>query len=120
MLMAGAPRFDPLLMQRIVRGALHEDRSGADVTTALLRIRPTPVRAKIIALSEGVLAGVTVARQVFREVDPAIRFSAALEDGMRLKRGRVIATLRGLLVGTARLVVSIAAGVACQRTPIVA
>ena len=42
-------------------------------------------RARIIAKAEGILAGVEIARTVFRAVDPTLEFKPILADGSRLR-----------------------------------
>ena len=69
----------------IVRTALLEDRADADITTETLVPPDLQGSARIIAKAEGTLAGVDVAKAVFRRVDPLLEFHAVLADGARLE-----------------------------------
>ncbi len=79
----------------IIRRALEEDVGRGDATTESTVPEGQLARARIVAKQEGVLAGVTVAEAVFRELDPGIVLTAHLIDGEILEPGRVIATIRG-------------------------
>ena len=45
--------------------------------------------------SEGILAGIEVAKKVFHKVDPGLRMDVLLEDGSRIKASDVIARVEG-------------------------
>lgn len=82
-------------VERIVGGALSEDLISADVTTEALI--PTNIRGKasILVKRDGIVAGIEVAKEVFRQVDPSVRFKALVKDGAKVVKGQVIATVRG-------------------------
>jgi nicotinate-nucleotide pyrophosphorylase (carboxylating) len=88
---------------KIIKNALAEDVSSGDITT--LAVIPKEARAKgeIIAKEAGVIAGLAVAKEVFRQVDRRIGFAANVKDGTRVKRGKVLAIVsgpaRGVLTG---------------------
>lgn len=75
--------------------ALKEDVGTGDVTTELLIPRALKARAILLAKSEGVLAGVDVARRVFRRLEPAVKFNVLIKDGSALKPGDTIAEVSG-------------------------
>ena len=85
----------------IVRTALLEDLGAGDITTETLVPPDLQGTARIIAKAEGILAGVEIARAVFRAVDPALAFNSFLSDGARLSvvdpsgKNDVIAELSG-------------------------
>ena len=72
-------------IDEVVGRALLEDRAGGDVTTETLVPADLQGSARIIAKSDGILAGVEAARAVFREVDPTLGFKSVLTDGARLR-----------------------------------
>jgi nicotinate-nucleotide pyrophosphorylase (carboxylating) len=75
--------------------ALKEDVGPGDVT-ARYSVRPeTRGRAVILAKDEGILAGIAVVREVFRQVDTRLRVQNALNDGTRLTAGDRILELAG-------------------------
>ena len=72
-------------IDEVVRTALLEDRADADITTETLVPTDLQGAARIIPKAEGVLAGVEVAKAVFRAVDPELEFNPILSDGARLR-----------------------------------
>jgi len=66
-----------------------------DVTTQILIPPALKTEAIVLAKSEGVLAGIEVARRVFLKLDPEMEFKALIKDGSPLKKGDVIAEIRG-------------------------
>jgi len=89
------PRLDPALILPEVRRALSEDVGAGDQTT--LRVVPRERRGlgTIRAKERLVLAGLPVARLVFRIVDPALRFVTLAPEGVRLERGEAAARVSG-------------------------
>jgi len=84
---------DPLGLEA-VRRALAEDRAVDDVTTPLLgpaaQARAT---GRFIAEADCVVAGLSVAGLVFRELDPDALMRPALSDGDRAGAGTLLATV---------------------------
>lgn len=86
------------------RRALGEDLAGQeDITTAAVVAPEREARGRIFTRVPGVLAGLPVALQVFKELDPGLRVLFAEKDGTRLAAGGDILVLqgsaRGLLCG---------------------
>ena len=75
--------------------ALAEDSAGADVTTAALIPAHLEARASLVPNEAGVLAGLGVAAQVFRRVDPDLVFVQRLLDGDHVEGGESVATVSG-------------------------
>ena len=82
--------------KQLIRTALAEDIGSGDVTSRLTVPPRTFVRAKLIVRVDGVLAGIDVCREVFRSLDPSIRFTPKLKDGARFNKGQVLADVHGL------------------------
>lgn len=82
-----------------VKVALMEDLWGGDVTTQAVVPPGARATAALIAKAGGVLAGLEVARLVFREVDPEIAFEPLAKDGQRVQPGLEVARLRGGAAG---------------------
>lgn len=78
-----------------VKVALMEDLWGGDVTTQATVAPDTMAQASIVAKANGVLAGLDVARLVFREVDAEIAMTSDARDGQRVQPGREVARLHG-------------------------
>lgn len=83
--------------------ALAEDWRGTDLTGAAVVDPGQRCIAQVIAREEGVLCGIELAAEVFRQVDPAISCTELLRDGARLHEGsvpmRVEGPAQGVLVG---------------------
>lgn len=83
----------------IVKFALSEDIGTGDITTLNTIPGGVKARAVILARSEGVIAGLDVARLVFREVDVQIKFKALVRDGDVVPPGRGVAQVIGEIGG---------------------
>jgi len=84
-----------LAIDRIIRTALEEDIGTGDVTTLATVPPGTTARAELVAKDDFVLAGIDVARRVFHLLDPQVAFEQLTEDGHQVRRGEVLAWLRG-------------------------
>ncbi len=78
-----------------MRRALQEDIGEGDVTTASTVDAALPARGRFVAKCDCVLAGLDVAVETFRQLDPAIRFTPIKRDGDRCAPGDVIGELAG-------------------------
>jgi nicotinate-nucleotide pyrophosphorylase (carboxylating) len=77
-----------------VRRALAEDRAAEDVTTPLLgSAAEAPAGGRFIAEAGCVVAGLSVAALVFRELDPHAVMRPVVADGDRAGAGTVLATV---------------------------
>ncbi len=82
-------------IERIVRTALAEDIGLGDVTTEVTVVRETVARAELVAKEDFTLAGLDVAAEVFRTLDPEVSFEKITADGQSVRQGEVIAWLKG-------------------------
>ncbi|SHJ96511.1 nicotinate-nucleotide pyrophosphorylase [carboxylating] [Malonomonas rubra DSM 5091] len=82
-------------IERIVRTALEEDIGLGDITTEVTVVADTVARAQLVAKEDFTLAGMNVAEAVFKTLDSTIGFEKLLEDGRPVKRGEVLAWIRG-------------------------
>lgn len=90
------PVLSPLMVEEQVRAALSEDLGRAGDITSQATIAPEMVAtAELNAREDGVVAGLDLAREAFRLMDPSIRFEAFVRDGDRLAPGTVIAKVSG-------------------------
>jgi len=87
--------LDPALYREAVRRALAEDLGWGDVTTEATVDPALHARGTIVAKCDCVIAGLDVAAETFRQLDPGALFTAALADGDRTVRGTVVANVRG-------------------------
>lgn len=87
--------LDPGVYRELVRRALAEDFGWGDVTTEAIVDRNQRGRAVLLAKSECVLAGLDVASEAFRQLDPAVSIDVRLSDGQLCAPGTEIAVFRG-------------------------
>lgn len=83
------------VIDRLIRTALEEDIGSGDITTAATIVPGTKARAQLVAKEGFVLAGIDVARRVFELLDPAVAFDGLIADGQAVRRGEVLAWLKG-------------------------
>jgi nicotinate-nucleotide pyrophosphorylase (carboxylating) len=89
-------------LERKVREALDEDAVERDVTTAAVVPAELCAEAELRAGAAGVVAGLAVAEEVFRQVDGEAAFEALTADGARVAPGDVLARVRGPLTSLLR------------------
>lgn len=89
------PRIDPKRLRTLIKQALIEDIGGGDITTNLIIPKNKKVSAKIIAKEKFLLCGVNIAREVFRTVDPALKFEERIQEAKFVKPKDVIAVISG-------------------------
>ncbi|MBI5400209.1 carboxylating nicotinate-nucleotide diphosphorylase [Candidatus Saganbacteria bacterium] len=79
----------------LVRLALIEDIGSGDITTEAIVPSASRSKAIILAKSDGVIAGLPIAKTVFQQLNSKIKFTAKVKDGAQVKKGKVIAILEG-------------------------
>ncbi len=88
--------LDPALYREVVRRALAEDLGWGDVTTEAVVPNDLRARGSIIARGPCVLAGLEVAAETFRQLDPACMFTSHFTDGQSCGAGARVADVQGL------------------------
>src|SRR5947209_3673785 len=93
--LSGVPAVDgvatlrfPLRQSQIeetVRGALQEDGAFNDITTIATVVSDRRSRATLVARQNGVIAGLPLALEAFRLLDPKASMRVEHEDGSRVK-----------------------------------
>src|SRR6185295_16930356 len=98
----GEATHDPAILDN-VRRAIAEDVGSGDATTNSIVPPDAKAEVQIVAKQSGVIAGLEVARTVFRQFDDQIDFKTRVNDGSRVVHGEVIAevsgSVRALLTG---------------------
>ena len=82
-------------IRQIIALALAEDLAKGDVTTNSLIPDEKIGVASILAQEEGILAGVEIAEEVFRQVDTKLKIKVWLKDGAKVGSGDMIAVVEG-------------------------
>ena len=96
--MDGAPRYGLGVDERtstLIDLALAEDIGPGDVTSSYFVPEHREARGLILAKSEGVVAGVEVAKEVFKRVDNETSFKILLESGNHVSPGSYVIEVRG-------------------------
>ena len=87
----------------LVRRALAEDVGRGDITTTGTIDGSRRVRAVLLAKSRCVIAGLDVALEAFRQLDPSIEVTTHYRDGSLCEPGTIVAEINGragaLLIG---------------------
>ncbi|MFT6657912.1 carboxylating nicotinate-nucleotide diphosphorylase [Maritalea sp.] len=84
------------LIERAVRDALLEDLGMAgDVTTQATLSKEAVAVAVMNVREPGIIAGIELAREAFRQLDPSLKFEALVSDGDLVARGDNIARISG-------------------------
>lgn len=79
----------------ILKNALLEDIGHGDITTSSIISPEHKSTAVLIAKEDFILAGIPFAEKIFKLINPEIRFKTNKKDSDRVKKGAVIATIRG-------------------------
>ncbi|MDM8518247.1 carboxylating nicotinate-nucleotide diphosphorylase [Desulfobacterales bacterium HSG16] len=81
----------------LIETALGEDIGPGDITTDHLVNQNQQGRGEILAKEPLIIAGIDVARQVFKRLDSDIEFIADCNDGDEITAGQVVITISGRL-----------------------
>lgn len=87
--------LDPGVYRELVRRALAEDFGWGDVTTEAVISRDQKAHAYILAKSRCILAGLEVATEAFRQLDPAATITVYRHDGDLCEPGTKVADMNG-------------------------
>lgn len=88
-------KINPKIIKSIVKIALAEDLGKGDITTKLFIPRNKKMKAKIIAKENFLLCGTNIAKIVFKNVDPGLKFKQHIKEGAWVKKNKVIAVISG-------------------------
>lgn len=82
-------------LRLFAKRALCEDIGLRDITTELIIPKDRFIRAKIIARENFLLCGIDLAKEVFRTVDPTLKFQSQLKDGGKVTNKQTLAVISG-------------------------
>ena len=90
------PPLPPTVIEPMVRRALDEDFGNSGDLTANLLV-PASAKGKLMMRSReaGVIAGMQAAQMTYAMVDPRVKFTIKKDDGSKVKKGDIIATVEG-------------------------
>ena len=82
-------------LRNLVRNALDEDEAFNDLTTIATVVSDRHARGQLVSRAEGVLCGVPLAVEAFRQLDDKVTIRVDHEDGARLAPGDSVLYLSG-------------------------
>lgn len=82
-------------LRRVVRAGLDEDQAFNDITTIATIVSDRRARATLVARGTGMVAGVPLALEAFRQLDPKATMRVEREDGFRAAKGDPIIFVTG-------------------------
>ena len=83
------------LNDRLIDLAFAEDIGDGDHTTLCCIPADAMGKSKLLIKEEGVLAGIEIAKEVFRRFDPDMKVEVFIEDGAHVKPGDVAMVVTG-------------------------
>ncbi|MDD6112374.1 MAG: carboxylating nicotinate-nucleotide diphosphorylase [Prevotellaceae bacterium] len=98
------------LVDKLIDLAFAEDIGDGDHTTLCCIPEDAMGRSHLLIKEDGVLAGVEVAKEVFRRFDPELKVEVLMKDGTRVKKGDIAMVVSGRvrsLLQTERLMLNI-------------
>lgn len=81
--------------KELIREALKEDIGSGDVTSIAVIPEDKTATATILCKDSGIMCGVDLAKEIFLELDPLIKFEKFFEDGQKIKYGDILAKVTG-------------------------
>lgn len=96
--------------KKFVKQAFAEDVGSGDHTTRATLKKNKPGKMQLLVKQEGILAGIEVAKLIFKYVNPKIKFTQKISDGAKVKVGDIAFLVSGptdQLLTAERLVLNI-------------
>ncbi|MCD6090549.1 MAG: carboxylating nicotinate-nucleotide diphosphorylase [Bacteroidales bacterium] len=84
-----------MTIKEIIKQAFKEDIGDGDHTSLSTVPIESHGKAQLIVKEEGVIVGVEIARQVFKEVDSSLKFTRLIEDGSAVKVDDIVFEIEG-------------------------
>ena len=89
------PKLDWRQAKSVIIRALEEDIGGGDITTDLTIPKDVFIKAEISAKEKFLLCGISLAKEVFRTVDPSLKFIPKAKEGKPVSSGDTLAVISG-------------------------
>ncbi|WP_237073803.1 carboxylating nicotinate-nucleotide diphosphorylase [Mucilaginibacter mali] len=87
--------MDQHIIHQFIKNALAEDVGDGDHTSLSTIPAGTQGKARLIIKDTGILAGVELALEIFREIDPQLKVNVTLNDGAEVKFGDIAFEVEG-------------------------
>lgn len=82
-------------ISKLISSALSEDIKNGDITTKATISKSKKAVGKFLVKADGIIAGLEIAKLVFKQVDPKIKFEIKINDGSKVKYGDIAAIVSG-------------------------
>jgi nicotinate-nucleotide pyrophosphorylase (carboxylating) len=82
-------------LDEIIENALKEDIGDGDITSLTILLKNIPGKARLKVKERGILAGIPVAENIFRKVDPSLNINIFKKDGDLVKPGDIVLEVKG-------------------------
>jgi nicotinate-nucleotide pyrophosphorylase (carboxylating) len=82
-------------ISKVISSALKEDIKNGDITTKATISKSKKAVVKFLVKADGIIAGLEIAKSVFKQVDPKIKFEIKINDGSKVKYGDIAAIVTG-------------------------
>ncbi|WDF56858.1 carboxylating nicotinate-nucleotide diphosphorylase [Mucilaginibacter sp. KACC 22063] len=87
--------MDKELIHQFIQSALAEDVGDGDHTSLSTILPGTQGKAQLLVKEDGIIAGVELALEIFKEVDPQLNVEVFINDGEAVKVKDVVLTVSG-------------------------
>lgn len=87
--------MDKHIIDQFIKNAIAEDIGDGDHTSLATIPLGTQGKAKLIVKEDGILAGVELAIEIFKQVDPSLKVNVLIPDGTAVKYGEIALTVEG-------------------------
>jgi nicotinate-nucleotide pyrophosphorylase (carboxylating) len=97
------------MLEEIINNAFKEDVGDGDHSSLSCVPAGAHGEAKLLVKGQGIIAGVTLAAQIFHHFDPHLQVETFLEDGAAVKYGDIAFVVKGLsrsILSTERIVLN--------------
>ncbi len=84
-----------MTIDQIIALALQEDIQDGDHTSLATIPSEAKGKARLLVKEDGIIAGIRIAKKVFKQVDPGIEFKQFIEDGAEIKIGNIAFEVSG-------------------------
>ncbi|MFH1018420.1 MAG: carboxylating nicotinate-nucleotide diphosphorylase [Pseudomonadota bacterium] len=84
-----------MAIKDLIKRALKEDLGRGDITTDAVVPAQQTAKGEFVAKEDLVVAGLEVAEDVLRTVDPKVRLTARVSDGVSVKAGGILLVVEG-------------------------
>lgn len=82
-------------LNKLISFALNEDVGPGDYTSLACIEKNTIGKAKLLVKEDGIIAGIEIAKHIFKKVDKSISFTSYMKDGDKIVVGDVVFEVSG-------------------------